>query len=111
MAVTSRAPSSTSRASHGRGSSLTLGKILPMPKNIPSVLLESITEKSVTALRDIGQVHLFRFVEDASTALQSGGVLIAVAPNKDKDDGDTFHCLVGLPRGAKVTPWLSRYFS
>lgn len=81
-----------------------------MPNKIPKEFRDHVSEQSVAALGEIERLHICRHVGDADGAISSGAVLIAVATNKDKDDGDAFWCLIGLPRGTKITPYLSNFF-
>lgn len=82
-----------------------------MPKKTPQKELVSVmTDSTVEALRDIAQLHVGRFATDASQAMLSGCVLLAIAVDSTPNRGDGFLYLLGLPRGVKVTPYLSNYF-
>jgi hypothetical protein len=81
-----------------------------MTPKIPKEFRDRVGDQSVVALRDIERLHICRHVSDADGATSSGAVLIAVTPNKKKDDGDAFWCLIGLRRGTKITPYLSNFF-
>lgn len=64
----------------------------------------------VEMLADIGRIRVFEFAADASSVLQSGGVLLAVAPAKDDRDGNPFRYVVGLRRDTELTPFLQQFF-
>ena len=65
---------------------------------------------TVSALRDIEQVYVCRFSEDASSAMRAGAVLLGVARVDNDEEGDGFRCLIGLPKGTRVSRYLSNYF-
>jgi hypothetical protein len=76
--------------------------------DIPQELIESI--QNCPDFSEIEQIHAFEFSSDASGAIREGAVLLAVSTVSDDKDGDGFRCLVGLPRGTEVTPYLSSFF-
>jgi hypothetical protein len=81
-----------------------------MPKKTPpKELLRAITESSIEALRDIDCLHVCKYADDASGAIRSGAVLLAIAQDSEKDS-EGFRYLIGLNRTTKITPYLSNYF-
>jgi hypothetical protein len=78
-----------------------------MPKN---TVLKEMTENTVEALGEISRLRVCEMVGDATAALHLGAVLLAVAKVDNDVDGEGFRYLIGLKRGAKVDPWLDRFF-
>lgn len=57
---------------------------------------------SLEILRDISQVALYTYAEDASGALRRGCILLSVAPAPPEENSDGFLFLVGLLRDVHV---------
>jgi len=77
--------------------------------NIPKELSRVI--ESRPDLKNIVQLHTCTHSADASSAIQEGAVLLAVAPMANDVEGDGMRCLIGLPNGVEVTSHLSCFFS
>ena len=83
-----------------------------MPKKTPpKEMLDCVTEPTLEALRDIDCLYVSCHASDTSGAIRSGAILLAIAVDKQKDGGDGFRYLIGLPRGVKISPYLSNYFN
>jgi hypothetical protein len=82
-----------------------------MPKKIPpEAMLSAMTNATVEALRDIEKLYVSKFHEDATSAIGEGAVLLMISSVANDKDGDGFRYLIGLRRGAKVTPHLTCFF-
>ena len=82
-----------------------------MNTDLPKELLAALTPQTIASLQNISQLRLIRHIDDASGAISSGAVLLAIAENKNTEDGDPFWCLIGLPKGTSITPNLGNFFS
>lgn len=82
-------------------------------QEIPRELAEALREgqASIPELRDIAQLYVSRFAEDASSAIGNGAVLLGISTINDDEDGDGFRFLIGLPRGTEITGYLTNYFA
>jgi len=84
-----------------------------MTKKLNEVL-EKLVPQDLAYLADIGSLHVFWSPEDASRALNEGGVLLGVAKMDNDDDPfegeEGFRVLIGVRRDANLTPWMAQYF-
>jgi hypothetical protein len=81
-------------------------------RQIPTDLANAILNAQATMpeFREIAQIVAFEYVDDANGAIQDGGVLLAISTVADDAEGDGFRLLVGLPRGTKMTGYLTNRF-
>lgn len=70
-----------------------------------------ITETTLATLKELTQLHVCRFCNDAMSAVNSGAVLLAISTVNNDNDGDGFRYLIGLRKGTKTDPHLEQFFT
>jgi hypothetical protein len=71
-----------------------------------------ISDTSLEALKDISHLHVCRYAQDATSAIQNDAVLQGISGvESEKNGGDGFRYLIGLRRGTSISPFLKNFFA